>query len=194
MRHAIVLASFLLTAGASADDWPEAKPAGVASPGGAVVVRVLPGASIGDVHGFAGEPKGRYATAVFYRLDQAGEYRRYQEVRLVNPVAPLFVAVSDAGELVTLDNWHNMGLGKAVVVYRADGEVLRSYELSQIYDPAELRKLPASVSSVWWRCPAPPNVDPRSAAIAFHDALGNTVEVSFKTGEVAKRESTQKAC
>src|ERR1700712_3704220 len=122
MRYAVVLAIAVVSSVALADSWPAAKQAGMASPGGNVVVRVVPGTSIGDVYGFGGESKGKYATAVFYRLTQGGDYARYQEVALLNPVAPLFFAVSDSGEFVTLDNWHNMGVGKAVVaVYRSDG-------------------------------------------------------------------------
>jgi len=190
----VVLALLLACLPALGDSWASATQAGVSSPSGQIIVRVIPGTSIGDVHGFAGAPKGKFAAGLYYRLSEAGEYVRYQEVALVNPVAPVFIAVSDSGELVTLDNWHNMGMGKAVVVYRPDGQVLRSWELSQIYGKDELQKMPISVSSVWWRCALPPVLQARPSLLGFHDVLGNLVDVDLKTGAVSKRPAKEKKC
>lgn len=38
-------------------------------------------------------------------------------VTLLNPVAPMEYFVTDGGFLMTLDNWHNMGYSKVVVIY-----------------------------------------------------------------------------
>jgi hypothetical protein len=194
MRYAVILAIALLSTRVLADSWPEPKPAGMASPGGNVVVRIVPGASIGDVYGFGGSPKGQYATAIFYRLNKDGEYARYQDIFLLNPVAPVDFAVSDNGELVTLDNWHNLGVGKIIVVYRPNGKVLRSYNLAEIYGNAEIQKLSASVSSISWRCPMAPILEPRSASIEFADVLGNSIGVNLKTGELSKHPLKEKFC
>jgi hypothetical protein len=194
MRHVLALVLFIACGRVSADSWPAAKVAGMASPSGRVVVRVIPGASLGEVYGFAGERKGKPATAVYYHLGPHDDYVKYQEVPLQNPIAPEFFAVSDAGDLVTLDNWHNMGMGKAIVIYRADGQVLRSYELSQIFSATELEKIPRSVSSVWWRCNSPPLLEPRNSSLEFEAELGFNVEVNLKTGVLAKNASSRKAC
>ncbi len=194
IRNAIVLFAALSSAVAFADSWPAAKPAGKSSPSGNLVVRVVPGMSVGDVYGFAGEPKGKYATAIYYRLSPGGEYVRYQEVSLLNPVAPVFFALSDAGQLVTLDNWHNMGIGKSIVVYRQDGQVLRSYELNQIYEKADIQKFSVSTSSIAWRCPMAPILESRTMSLEFADALGNIVEVNLKTGTISKQPTKSKEC
>ena len=194
MRYAVALALSFFCGLASADSWPAAKVAGAASPTGQVVVRVLPGTSLGDVYGFDGERKGESASAIFYRLGATDVYAQYQKISLLNPVAPLFTAVTDAGELVTLGNWHNMGLGKVVVIYRPDGQLLRSYDLAQIYTEAEIQKIPNTVSSVWWRCPMPPIFEPRISSLELQDIFGNIVEINLKTGALKKSASMQEGC
>jgi hypothetical protein len=193
MRALFALALTLGSAAVRADDWPGAVPAGVASPDGKTVVRILPGDSLGDVVGFAGAKKGQPAKAVFYRLEGEDRYVKYQEARLLNPIAPVVHAVSNAGELVTLDNWHNMGYGKVVAVYAADGRLRRSYALAELYAPEEIRKMTMSTSSIWWRCSSPPVLGPRSLALQWRDAIGHVLEVNFASGAVA-RTGTHKGC
>lgn len=194
MRYAFALTLYFLFGSALADSWPAAKVAGVASPSGQVVVRVLPGKSLGDVYGFGGESKGEPASAIFYRLGANNAYVQLQKIFLLNPVAPVFITVTDDGELVTLDNWHNMGLGKVVVVYRPDGQILRSYDLPQIYTEAEIQKIPKTVSSFWWRCPMPPILEPHTSTLELQDILGNNIEINLKTGALKKSVATQKGC
>jgi hypothetical protein len=38
-------------------------------------------------------------------------------VTLKNPVAPVDTLLSNAGYLVTFDNWHNAGYGQVVAIY-----------------------------------------------------------------------------
>jgi hypothetical protein len=195
MKYALALALSLLATFARADSWPAAKAAGVASPTGQVVVRVVPGTSLDATYGFSGAQKGKAATAVFYRLDPAGNYVKYRETSLLNPIAPVFAAVSDAGELVTLDNWHNMGLGDAVViVYSPEGTVRRSHRLADIYTDAEVKTFERSTSSIWWRCPSTPILEPRTSSLELMDALGANVEINLKTGAVRRNPSSQKGC
>jgi hypothetical protein len=178
---------------AHADSWPGAVPAGVSSPDGKTLVRVLPGSNIGAVFGFAGAKGGPNGQAVYYRLGSDDKFARYQAIELLNPVAPIFFAVSNAGELVTFDNWHNMGHGKVIVVYGANGKVLRSYELAEIYSPQEVERFQQSVSSRWWRCDPSPVVGPGASSVRFHDKLGNVVEVSFRSG-VVNKPAAHKGC
>ena len=112
MRYVIALTLSLFVTCASADSWVPASPAGFTSPSGRIVVRVVPGSNLDAT----GEQKGKPATATFYRLDAAASYKKIQEISLLNPIAPVFAAVSDSGEFVTLDNWYNMGIGNSVVV------------------------------------------------------------------------------
>lgn len=103
----------------------------MASPDGNIVVRVLPGDSLGEVMGFAGEKKGRSVQAMYYRVAEGDRYIKCQEAPLLNPIAPFDFYVSDSGEMATLDNWHNMGIEKIVVVYAPDGTVRQSHEADQ---------------------------------------------------------------
>jgi hypothetical protein len=68
---------------------------------------------VGDTIGFAGQKKGRYATAEFYRRAKDRSYRLIIEASLLNPVAPVEFLVADNGHLVTIDNWHNVGYAKS---------------------------------------------------------------------------------
>jgi hypothetical protein len=183
MRQLAVLLLFAICTAAIADSWPSAKVRGVASPNGNIVVRVLPGDSLGDVMGFAGEKKGRPAQAMYYRLE-GDRYIKYQEAPLLNPIAPVDFFVSDNGEIATLDNWHNMGIGKIVVVYAPDGTVRQSHELKEIYSQADLKKMKTSTSSIWWRCNSPPLFE--RGTVSFYDQIGNVVDVDLKIGSVTK--------
>ena len=124
MMHRILVTRFSLrtllwatTLAVSADDWPAPQTKEVFSASRDYFVRVIPGDSVGDTFGFAGDKKGKYAVAEFYRRHQDRSYRLLVEAVLLNPVAPVEFFVSDDGRLVTIDNWHNLGYGKVVVIY-----------------------------------------------------------------------------
>lgn len=195
MKFALALVLFLIVTQAIADSWPPAKAAGLASPTGQIVVRVIPGSNVNAVYGFSGLENGKTATATFYRLDSTANYQTVREIFLLNPVAPVFAVIADSGELVTLDDWHNMGVGNAVaVVYSPGGKVLRSYRLADIYTEVEIKKFDRSVSSIWWRCPSPPVFEPRTGVLVFMDAFGANVGISIKTGSITRSPTAKKRC
>jgi hypothetical protein len=136
---------------AAADSWPNAQVKEVFSANRDWFVRVVPGASIGETVGFAGAPKGRHATAEFYLRAPDRSYRLQKEITLQNPVAPVLFLVTDRGYLVTLDNWHNMGYGKALASYAPDGRMVIASELKDLFSPEEVSAFRRSVSSIWWR-------------------------------------------
>jgi hypothetical protein len=135
----------------NADSWPGPTIKEVFSESREYFVRVLPGESLGDTSGFAGQKKGRYATAEFYRRGRDRSYHLVAEVSLLNPVAPLEFFVSDHGRLATVDNWHNVGYGKVVSIYDSRGQALRSYELRDLFHLEEIKSFSHSVSSIHWR-------------------------------------------
>lgn len=145
----------LLVAGSSsllrADSWPGPVVKEVFSESREWFVRVTPGTSIGDTVGFAGSQKGPFAKAEIYRRQDDRSYRPMKEWTLVNPVAPIAFYVTDRGYLATLDNWHNMGYGKVAVFYTPQGELIKSFELADIFSTDEVKRLSTSVSSIWWR-------------------------------------------
>jgi len=60
------------------------------------------------------------------------------------------VYVSNHGDLVTLDNWHNEGYGAVLVLYHWDGKIVKSYQLADLFSKKEIDSFPMSVSSIWW--------------------------------------------
>ena len=58
--------------------------------------------------------------------------------------------MSNGGELVTLDNWHNRGYGAVLVLYHADGKLVKVYKLADLFPKSELDSFPQSVSSIMW--------------------------------------------
>jgi hypothetical protein len=142
----------VLAAGAAlADSWPAPAVKEVFSKSRETFVRVTPGKSVGDTVGFAGASKGVYAMAEFYRRRPDRSYALTNERVLVNPVAPIEFFVTDRGYLATLDNWHNMGYGKVVAFYAPEGELIRAYEISDLFSKGEIDAFAHSVSSIWWR-------------------------------------------
>jgi len=168
-----------------ADQWISPTETGALSPDGRVVVRVIPGESWGEAEGFKGAPIGKHATARFYRLDDAGAaFVQYREQELLNPVMPVFFTVTDEGGLATLDNWHNAGYGPALVIYAPSGAVVKRYELKDLYRVEQIRQLPISVSSIWWRCLSQPPGIEGGSTLSFTDALSQRVAVDLATGAV----------
>jgi len=153
-----------------ADEWPGPQTREVFSKGRDHFVRVIPGESWGDTNGFAGANKGPYAKAMFYQRRGDGSYGLGATVTLLNPVAPVEFFVSDQGYLMTLDNWHNMGYGKVLVLYGPDGAPIKSYELKDLFSEEEIDHFDHSVSSIWWhKGPAYLDADQKTLYIGLDD-------------------------
>lgn len=148
---ALLLTAAFLPPQARGDSWPAPRTKEAFSESREYFVRVLPGESLGDTFGFAGERKGRYAAAEFYHREPDRSYRLVAQASLVNPVAPIEFLVADGGQLITLDNWHNVGYGKVVAIYEPGGKLVRAYELRDLFTPEEIRRFPRTVSSIHWR-------------------------------------------
>lgn len=172
-----------LAAPASADSWPSPQIQAKASKNGEFVVRVIPGTSMGDVDGFAGLPKGPYAKAELHRLD-SGAYKKVRDITLLNPVAPVDIELTDKGNLITLDNWHNMGGGQVLVLYSPEGEVIKKYTLQELYPGARMKKFERSVSSTHWRCQDLFSSVAREKMLVVLDRIGGLLSVNTETGAV----------
>ena len=97
-------------------------------------------------------------------------YQLQREIDLLNPVAPVDFFVSNAGELVTLDNLHNRGYGAALVLYRPNGELVTSYKLSNLFTQKEIASFPMSVSSITWHNgPTYIGVDQKTFYMGYHE-------------------------
>jgi hypothetical protein len=133
-----------------ADDWPGAQVREVFSRNRLYFVRITPGESWGETWGFAGAKIGKHAEAAFFREQPDKGYRLEQTIELLNPVAPVDFFVSNSGDLVTVDNWHNRGYGAVLVLFHADGKLVKAYKLSELFPKRELDSFPQSVSSILW--------------------------------------------
>lgn len=172
-----------------ADDWPGAQTKNVFSNDGRRFVRIVPGTSWGDTMGFRGAKKGEFARGLFYALQADRSFRLVADVALVNPVAPVDALVTNRGELVTFDNWHNFGFGAAVAIYGPEGTLRASYTLEDLYDAAKLAAIPQSMSSRWWRCQPIGFVDPQAeTSIYVREYLGGEFVVSLTRPSFTYRE------
>jgi hypothetical protein len=192
--HALVVLA-LATAACSthADDWAAPRTMNVFSKSGHYFARIVPGNSIGDTFGFAGEKKGKFAIAELFARQPDRSYRLVADVALLNPVAPVDALVSDNGYLVTFDNWHNLGYGKVAAVYGPDGKLVRAYELAELYGAKRLAQIPHSMSSRHWRCaPLYLNPDERSAYTA--EVLGGEFVLELATGAIRYFPGQRKEC
>lgn len=147
---AVALALCAPLPAAHADSWQRAVVHEVFSASRDHFVRVVPGESLGDTVGFAGEKKGKYATAEFYRREADRSYRLTATATLLNPIAPVAFFVSNDGRLATIDNWHNRGYGTVVAFYGTDGKVTKAYTLADLFSVAEIEAFGHSVSSIQW--------------------------------------------
>ena len=151
MRKTLLLLLALTAPVARADSWPGPVTKEAFSASREYFVRVIPGESLGDTYGFIGMKKGRYASAEFYRRAEDRSYRLVAEASLLNPIAPVELFVSNEGHLAAVDNWHNIGYGKVLAIYDARGQVIRAYELKDLFREREINAFRRSESSIYWR-------------------------------------------
>lgn len=167
---------------ARADDWPSPQVREQFDSSRDHFVRVIPGESWGDVFGFSGADTGRYATAEFYRRRPDRSYELAGTHALLNPIAPVEFFVSGSGRLVTIDNWHNRGYGAVVAIYDADGSVVSSYKLADLFSHREIEAFSFSMSSIaWHEGPAFIRGDQQTVLVTV--ANGATLLFGLETGK-----------
>ena len=168
---------------AHADDWPGPQVAEVFSHDRNCFVRVIPGDNLAATYGFAGAKAGQNATAEFYRRAPDRSYRLVAEAALQNPIAPTSFFVSNRCQLATVDNWHNVGYGKVIALYDAAGNLVRAYELADLFSAPEVNEFSRSMSSVYWHDgPAYVNTDDQTLLVSVRAKEGATLSFAFETG------------
>jgi len=175
-----------------ADSWMPPVSIAAVDNTGHFVAKTTVGKSMGDVYGFAGADAGEYAKVKLYAYNPVMDsYKKLSEFDLRNPISPVEVVLTDNGYIITLDNWHNMGIGEIVSVYSPDGKYKRGFSLSDFYSLDELNQIRESVSSKWWRCDLV-FYDSFKGVIVIGDYTGGTVELNPYTGDFKKRAGTGK--
>lgn len=191
----LILSGLLLGRPVQADDWPAARPFQIFSASGKYFVRFVPGESIGDTVGFAGARKGKFADALLYALQADRSYKLLHQISLQNPVAPVDALVSDQGNFITLDNWHNLGYGKVVAIYGPAGKLIRSFELGELYPGQLLERIARSMSSRHWRCQPSHFVEPKEQkSVYVAEALGGYFVFTLASGDMAYKAGARKEC
>lgn len=188
---AVTVASFT----AAADQWQRPETKEVFSASRDYFVRVTPGESIGDTWGFKGAKKGEYATAEFYRREKDRSYKLVAETSLPNPVAPVEFYVANNGHLITLDNWHNRGFGRVVVVLAPDGKQIKSYRLADLFLDAEIEAFSHSTSSIRWH-EGPTFFQQDQKTLLVTIKTGASIEIDIVTGsfQLCETQGTEFRC
>jgi hypothetical protein len=90
---------------------------------------------------------------VLQHRDAHGRWRTQWEGPLRNEVMPVNALVADSGlYFATLDDWGGTGSGpNVVVIYRADGNRVRSYRLEEVVPAYMVDAFARSVSSLHWQ-------------------------------------------
>ncbi len=146
------------------DKWPLPQMKRFYSPNRQYLFRVDPRKLEGQLEYFEDKAAGRenpgavkgvkdnYCKGTLFKLDPNGKQTLLWSRRLENEVAPVSGLVADSGQfVVTFDNWHSMGYGNdVVVIYGADGVMIKKFALEDILSQEELQRLDRSVSSRRW--------------------------------------------
>lgn len=147
-RRAWPVLGLLLACGvAFADSWIPPPIRAVTSDGAEYMVRVTPSS------------QGKPARASVYRHDpETGSYPRLADYALQDRITPVDLLLGDDGTLTTLDGWAAMGQGMVLRVYDPQGNLRFERSLKALLGE-RAASVPASVSSLWWRCGKPKLID-----------------------------------
>lgn len=154
----------MISSEASADSWEPPEPETYTSSDGETRLTVIPQDLESNLDYFEDKVAGREpagavdpaqtsAIGQFERRDASGNWQVVWRKPLDNEVAPVRIVIADGGRgFVTFDNWHAVGRGDNVVVlYDADGDLIRKFSLSDLFPDWFIAGMPHSISSINWR-------------------------------------------
>ena len=191
-RNLVAILLLLASGAASADSWGPPTPFTATSGSGTYRLTVYPRQIDGPLAFFSDkvdgkEPAGQRADAqarseaTLEKLG-SGSYGLVWRKPLANDVAPLSALVADDGRFVTFDNWHHAGIGQdAIVIYRADGTIVRELGVGDVIGGEAFEKLPRSVSSVWWGGEHRLSYDGAAIELQVVTSLGPNENPRFRT-------------
>jgi len=151
MNYLLVFFIIIFSNHSFADKWGSPEVTSALNQDSSIVVRVIPGKSYLN-HDLTNSKKA-FAKAQYFKWNGSNAYDIYQNITLKNPAAPIHILLANDGTLVTIDNWYSTGSGKVIVIYAPNGELIKEYELTELFpDKEDFDKLGRSVSSIQWRC------------------------------------------
>lgn len=200
--------SLLVSGAASADSWAPPTPVTAVSSGGAYRLTIYPRKIEGPLAYFSDkvdgkEPAGQRPAAQSRceaTLEKLGAnaYEIVWRKPLVNDVSPLSALVSEDGQFVTFDNWHHAGIGPdAIVIYRADGTLVKQLGVADVVGEDDFKNLPRSVSSVWWSgehslgYDGSINLQVVANGSSHDEATFRTVRLDLSTGDLLPEEPAE---
>jgi len=161
MKHVLALICFVLLCfvqAAKADTWAPPETRVYVAADGSARLTVVPNLCDEAVVGLeaahqcaaTANHKAAYGTLESRAANQG--WLLLWQGELTNEVAPAEVLVAPGGAyFVTLDNWYTAGTGdNAVVIYRADGTIVRRMGLRDFLSKKHVDAMPQSFSSYLW--------------------------------------------
>jgi hypothetical protein len=86
------------------------------------------------------------------------------------------------GGLITIDNWHNLGVGDVLVIYSPDGKVVKRFGLRDLYSKDDIARVKTSTSSIQWRCPGLSTSLESANELWVDDSVGGRLVFKLETG------------
>ncbi len=167
-----------------ADKWGPPNITSAISEDSSIVVRIVPGKGFLN-HDIKSSDK-TFAQANYFKWNGSNGYELYQSITLKNPAAPIYSFITGDGKLITIDNWYSKGTGKVVVIYSPAGEVIKAYELEDLFPlKADFDKLGRSVSSIHWQC-YELQPDLHHGYLYVPHALGGSLRFDLSSGKLDK--------
>jgi len=115
------------------------------------------------------------------------------QARLVNSLAPVSAIISNDGEnIITFDEWGQVGTSENVVVIYKRDKLLKRYKLSDFLTDEEINLFDRSVSSVWWYAFKEIDENARILRLKIATSLNETgkiikkILINLKTGTILK--------
>jgi hypothetical protein len=172
LYYGVVLYLLVFCNNLFADSWPDPVVQSVSSPNGKFILTVKPkDNSLGE----------NSAHASIYTFTDS-EYTINKTFRLNNKVSPSTILITNEGVIYTFDNYGRLGSGYVVVIYNADGQLIKQYKLSDLYTDETKAKIKRTVSSTRWRS----NISrpwTYSDVVCVRDSIGGSFMFSANTGE-----------
>lgn len=129
--------------------------------------------------------RGAPAQAVLYSVSGAQETALWM-ASLSNPVMPESLRVSNAGYVVTLDNWGEPGAGaETVAIYGPDGTVVKKFALKDLFPGKELEeRVDRPLFDRHWREDATDYLSADGKTWTLRTAWGRVLTFRLETGSL----------
>jgi len=184
VKYLLLFTSLVFSNLCIADKWGSPELISALSEDSTIVVRVIPGE--GFLNHDSKSSEKAFAKAQYFKWNGSNAYDIYQSITLKNPAAPIQVLVAGDGTLITIDNWYSTGFGKVVVIYAPNGELIKEYELTELFpDKNDFDNLGRTISSIQWRC-LDLKPDLRYGYLYVPHILGGSLRFDLKTGTLDK--------